>query len=73
MPSIRQTFTGALLATIEGIAAGRLRFTGSHGGTDVLVWLTKDRVLQACLCVCAAPWDRQHPALFTNLQPMMCF
>lgn len=45
MPSITQTFTGALLATIEGIAADRLRFPGSHGGTAVLVWLTKDRVL----------------------------
>lgn len=55
VPSIRQTFTGALLATAEGIAAGALRFTGSHGGTDVLVWLTKDRVL---LAVCpTAPWD----------------
>lgn len=37
MPSIRETFTGALLATTEGIAAGRWRFTGSHGGTDILV------------------------------------
>lgn len=32
VPSIRQTFTGALLATTEGIAAGRWRFTGSRGG-----------------------------------------
>lgn len=64
VPSIRQTFTGALLATAEGIAAGTLRFTGSHGGTDVLVWLTKDRVL---LAVCpSSTLGQQHPAPFAT-------
>lgn len=71
VPSIRQTFTGALLATAEGIAAGTLRFAGSHGGTDVLVWLTKDRVL---LAVCpSSTLGQQHPAPFANPQPRVHF